>query len=203
MINTNGNYRGKMKKIGKILLQGLVAVLPIGLTLYLIFWLIVNVEKLFRAVLTIFIPESFYLPGIGLIFGIAVLFIIGLFVNELVVQRAISYGENILEKIPVIKSVYSALRDFMDYLSSKKSKDDIKHVVLVRMNNVQLIGFVTGSTEDLAMSLNTVEKVAVYLPMSYQLGGYTVYVDQNCIEAIDMSVEDAMRHVLTAGLSKN
>lgn len=192
-----------MKKIGKILLQGLVAVLPIGLTLYLILWLIVNVETLFRSVLTVFIPDNFYMPGVGLLFGIVILFIIGLFVNELVVQRVIRYGENLLEKIPLIKSVYAALRDFMDYLSSKKAKDGIKKVVLVRINNIQLIGFVAGSTEDLALSFNTVEKVAVYLPMSYQLGGYTVYVDQSCIESIDMSVEDAMRHVLTAGLSKN
>lgn len=192
-----------MKNIGKILLQGLVAVLPIGLTLYLIIWLIVNVETLFRSVLTVFIPDNFYLPGVGLLFGIVILFIIGLFVNELVVQRVIRYGENLLEKIPLIKSVYAALRDFMDYLSSKKAKDGIKKVVLVRINNIQLIGFVAGSTEDLALSFNTVEKVAVYLPMSYQLGGYTVYVDPSCIESIDMSVEDAMRHVLTAGLSKN
>lgn len=192
-----------MKKIGKTLLQGLVAVLPIGLTLYLICWLIINVEKLFRSILTFFIPDSFYTPGMGLLFGALILFIIGFFVNELIVQRVISYGENLLEKIPLIKSVYGALRDFMDYLSSKKNNNDIKKVVLVRINNIQLIGFVAGSIEDLALSGNVAEKVAVYLPMSYQLGGYTVYVEQNCIEAIDMSVEDAMRHVLTAGLSKN
>lgn len=192
-----------MRKIGKILLQGLVAVLPIGLTLYFICWLIVNVEELFRSVLTIFIPDSFYIPGAGLLFGLAILFLVGLFVNELIVQRVISYGENVLEKIPLIKSLYGALRDFMDYVSSKRSQGDTQKVVLVRINNVQLIGFVAGSTEDLALSFHNVDKVAVYLPMSYQLGGYTVYVDQDCIETIDMPFEDAMRHVLTAGLSKS
>ncbi len=72
---------------------------------------------------------------------------------------------------------------------------------MVEMNDVQLIGFITGEIGELPGIDIFDDKVAVYLPMSYQLGGFMVYLSKDCIEIIDISVEDAIRRVLTTGLS--
>jgi len=190
-----------MQRIWRTLLKGIVAVFPIGITIYLVYWLTVSVEKILRTVITQVVPEHYYWPGLGLVAGLALLFFIGLIVNAWVVQRLMHWGEHLLEKIPLVKSIYSALRDFMHYFSTSDKEDEMKKVVMVTINDMQLIGFVTGELRDVPGIADPNDKVAVYLPMSYQLGGFTVYLPQSCVETLDMSVEDAMRRVLTAGLS--
>jgi uncharacterized membrane protein len=191
-----------MNKIWKILLKGIAAVLPIGLTLYFIYWLIVSIEKVVRPLIGLVLPEQYYWPGMGLIVGILVLFFIGLMVNAWLFKCILGLGEDLLEKIPLIKTIYGGLSDFMAYFSPSDDQEEIKKVVMVTLNDMQLIGFITGEIGNLPGIENKQDKVAVYLPMSYQLGGFTVYLSKDKVETIDISVEDAMRRVLTAGLSK-
>jgi len=190
-----------MKNLWKILLKGIAAVLPIGLTLYFIYWLIVSIEKAAHSLITLILPEQYYVPGMGMVAGILLLFFIGLMVNAWLFKRIIGLGEDLLERIPLIKTVYGGLRDFMDYFSSSPEKKELQKVVMVTLNEIQLIGFVTGEIGDLEGIDMPEDKVPVYLPLSYQIGGYTVYVSKDKVKVIDMSVEEAMRRVLTAGLS--
>ena len=190
-----------MKKLWKILLKGIAAVLPVGLTLYFVYWLLVFIEKAVHPLITLILPEQYYWPGMGLIAGILILFFIGLMVNAWLFKRIIGLGEHLLERIPLIKTVYGALRDFMDYFSPSQEQKELQKVVMVTLNEIQLIGFITGEIGNLEGIDMPEDKVAVYLPLSYQLGGYTVYLSKDRIQVIDMSVEDAMRRVLTAGLS--
>lgn len=191
-----------MRRIWNILFKGLATVIPVALTLYLIFWLGRSIERLLHSVLTLVLPESYYLPGMGLAAGLVLLFLVGLAVNAWVVQRLLRWGERLLERIPFIKSIYGALRDFMNFFSTTQHRRDLQQVVLVTINDTRLIGFLTSdSVTDLPASVPSEETVAVYLPMSYQIGGYTLYLPRSRIEPMDMSIEDAMRRVLTAGLS--
>ena len=100
-----------MKTIGRILLKGLLTILPIGLTLYFIYWLGVTAESLLSGTLKWMLPEGFYRPGMGLVAGFLVLFIVGLLVNAYVVRRLLGLGESLILRIPVVKTVYAALRD--------------------------------------------------------------------------------------------
>lgn len=190
-----------MRHIWKILLQGLVAVLPIALTVYLVYWLAVSIERILSYFITLVIPESLYWPGMGFIAGLMLLFFIGLLVNAWLVQRIIEVGENLINRIPLIKSIYSGIKDFMEFFSVTQESKELKHVVLVPFGDAQLIGFVTSNqVRDFP---NSDKLAAVYLPMSYQMGGYTIYIDKNKLETLDISIEDAMRRVLTANLSKS
>ena len=140
----------------------------------------------------------------GLAAGLVLLFIIGIIVNAWHVRRLFRLGEKFLERIPLVKSVYGALRDFMDYFSSTWQRKDLHNVVKVSFGDANLIGFLTREHLTNMPGLSQSEEmVAVYLPMSYQIGGYTIYLPRSCVEAIDMSFEDAMRMVMTAGLSKS
>ncbi|MFO7593580.1 MAG: DUF502 domain-containing protein [Pseudomonadota bacterium] len=193
-----------MRAVRGILLKGLAAVLPVGLTVYIVYWLGVSVERLFHPIITSTgISEEHYIPGMGVLTGFLLLFLVGLVVNAWIVRRMFQFGEDLLERIPLIKSVYGALRDFMDYFSTADQRSELEQVVLVKIGEARLLGFLTAENlEDLPLSLSEDDNVAVYLPLSYQIGGYTIYIPRSNIEPVNMDFEYAMRHVLTAGLAK-
>ncbi len=191
-----------MRFVGNMLFKGLATVLPVGLTIYLVYWLGVTVEGIFRTLITNALPDQYYYPGMGLLAGFILLFFIGLAINAWVFRRLIGLGENLLERIPLVKSVYSTLRDFMDYFYAAQQREEMGNVVMVSFGDARLIGFLTRERPSEMTGLSMMEDmVAVYLPMSYQIGGYTAYLPKSRVEKIDLSVEDAMRMVLTAGLS--
>lgn len=192
-----------MRHLWNVLLKGLAVVLPIALTLYLVYWVCLSIEQLVKPVILLVLPRAWYLPGMGLIAGLALLSIIGLAVNAWIVQRAIGAGERFVERIPLIKSVYGALRDFMDYFAATRERGQLRQVVMVQIADTRLLGLLTQEriTELPAEGLPG-DLVGVYLPMSYQIGGYTVYVSRASVTPVNLSIEEAMRWALTAGLSR-
>lgn len=194
-----------MRHVWSIMLKGLAALLPVGLTFYFIYWLSISIERVLRPVLISVLAEKYYLPGMGLAAGLVVLYFLGLTVNAWIVKRLFRVGEGLLERIPLIKSIYGSLHDFMEYFSTVDERRGMKQVVLVSIADMRLIGFVTGEQiRDVPFPESPDEEiVAVYLPLSYQIGGYTIFLPRSHVEPVDISMEDAMRRVLTAGLSKH
>jgi len=194
-----------MHHVWTIILKGVAAVLPITLTLYLIYWLSDAMERVLHPVITTVVPEHYYLPGMGLAAGFVLLYFLGLIVNAWIVQRLIQMGEHFLERIPLVKSIYVSLHDFMDYLSTAEKRKGMNQVVMVTINGVQLLGFLTREQlkEVPEVSSEIEDPVAVYLPFSYQIGGYTIYLPRSRVKSVDMPMEDALRLVLTGGLSKS
>ena len=188
-----------MKTIGRILLKGLITILPIGLTLYFVYWLGVTAESLLSGPLKWLLPAAFYRPGMGLVAGFIVLFLVGLLVNAYVVRRVLGFGESLLLRVPVVKTVYSALRDLTGLMRGGRG-GELERVVLVSVGPGKVLGFVTQEHATIPGVGTDESLVAVYLPMSYQIGGYTLYLPRERIEPTDLSVEEAMRIVLTGGL---
>jgi uncharacterized membrane protein len=190
-----------MRKIWNTMLKGLVAVLPIGLTVYVVYWLAVTAERVFSGTIRRVIPEGAYWPGLGLIAGLLVLYVVGLAVNAYVVRRALRFGDRLFARIPVVKTIYLATRDFMRFFPASGQGSDLKRVVLVPFGPGRAIGFVTAESGT-ALGLDDVggDRVAVYLPMSYMIGGYTVFVPRDVLEPTSLSVEAAMRIALMGGV---
>lgn len=194
-----------MKKPLKLVLQGLAAVFPLGLTLYFLFWLLVKIEDLARPALLWLLPAHWYFPGLGIAFVIVVLFFAGLLVNAYVIRHLLAWGEQMMESIPLVKSVFGAIKDMMRVFSLADKKQ-MKTVVAVDVgNDMYLIGFLTGehsgkrlfgeaATDDIQS-----ERVGVYMPMSYQIGGFTVYVPRDRLKILDIGIEEAMRIAITGG----
>ena len=190
-----------MRAIWNTMLKGLVAVLPIGLTLYLVYWLAVTAERLFSRALKPLLPEAAYWPGLGLLAGLVVLYLAGLAVNAYVVRRALRFGDHLFERIPVVKTVYVAIRDFMRFFPASGKGSDLKRVVLVPFGPGKAIGFVTAeSSAALGLDGRAADTVAVYLPMSYMVGGYTVFLPRELLETTTLSVEAGMRIALMGGV---
>jgi len=191
-----------MRKIWNTMLRGLVAILPIGLTLYLIYWLAGTAERVFSGVIKLVIPDSAYWPGLGLLTGLVVLFAAGLAVNAYVVRRALRFGDRLFGRIPVVKTVYVAIRDFTRFFPSSGQGGDLKRVVLVPFGPGKAIGFVTSeSAAALGLGSTDGDKVAVYLPMSYMIGGHMVFLPRDVLEPTSLSVEAAMRIALMGGVT--
>jgi uncharacterized membrane protein len=190
-----------MRKIWNTMLKGLVAILPLGLTLYLVYWLAVTAERLFSGAIKLLIPARAYWPGLGLLTGLLLLYVVGLIVNAYLVRRALRFSDRLFARIPVVKTIYVAIRDFMRFFPSSGQGSDLKRVVLVPFGPGKAIGFVTAESGS-ALGLNdgVADTVAVYLPMSYMIGGHTVFLPRELLVPTSLSVEAAMRIVLMGGV---
>jgi uncharacterized membrane protein len=189
-----------MKQLSSTLLKGLLTILPISLTVYFAYWLGVTTENLLSTPLMWLVSERYYYPGMGLIAGVLVLLVIGLLVNAYLVRRLIDFGERWLLRVPVLKTVYGAIRDLTSLVRVGDGGGELQRVVLVDVGPGRVIGFVTQESAGLPGMPEDPTLVAVYLPMSYQIGGYTLYLPRDRLQPTDLSVEQAMRIVLTGGL---
>ena len=190
------------RKLRSALVRGLVVVLPIGLTLWLLWWLGSSTESLLQQVITLVIPAEHYRPGMGIVAAVVLLLGAGTMVNALIVRRVLAAWEAFLDRIPVVKTIYGAIRDFTKLLPADGKRRDLKRVVLARLGDARLVGFVTrDDASELGIVKHEDALVAVYFPMSYQIGGYTALLPRTSIQPLDMPVEAAMRLVLTGGLS--
>lgn len=191
-----------LSHLGRILIKGLVTILPIGITIYLIYWLGVKTESLLAEPIHWFLPDERYIPGMGLAAGFVLLFIVGLLVNAFLIRRLLGGIERMVLRVPVVKTVYAALRDVTKLVDQSGRKSDLERVVMVQFGPGRVMGFVTQEHASLPGLGTDDDLVAVYLPMSYQIGGYTVYLPRSRIEPTDLTVEAAMRIVLTGGLQR-
>jgi uncharacterized membrane protein len=188
------------KSIGTTLITGLITVLPIVLTLYLLYWLAVTSEQVMGGALQWVLPKVVYFPGLGTIAGLILVFLVGLLMKAVLIRQLFTFGESILYRVPIIKSIYRAIRDLFDFFSPKK--EHFGRVVIVSVNNMEMVGFITQEDPArLPESLRNPDSVLVYLPMSYMIGGFTLLIPKTDIKPCQMNMDEAMRFVLTAGIT--
>ncbi len=188
-----------VKKCSQLFFKGLLAILPIALTLYVLYWLGSMAESSLGYLLKLILPNSLYVPGMGLIAGVVAITAIGLLVNAYVFQRLVKYMESIVSKIPLAKTIYSSIKDLADFASGS-NENGLKQVVMVNINpSIRVLGFLTNDAIDINGSNNM---CSVYVPLSYQIGGVTLLLPADEVELIDMDVKEAMQFMLTAGISK-
>jgi uncharacterized membrane protein len=195
----------------KTFLKGFVTILPLFITLYLVFWTIVYAESLVGGLLRMILPSKLHIHGLGIVGGFFLLYAVGLLIEkQMVLHKISSFAEKQISRIPVVNTFYSSLKSLIDFATAKEEQG-IRNVVLVTVaEGVRLVGFVTGNAKDqLAYETDETDEtddeekiVAVYLPMSYQIGGYTAYLPQSKLTPLDMSFEEATQVVLTAGIGK-
>jgi len=189
-----------MKTLSKIFVQGLFAILPIVLTIAIIVWLISTLETYLSKLLLLVLPASMYWPGLGLILGIALIFGLGLLIKFYLGQLIIRGLNKLMERIPVVSAVYSAFNDMVRFLSPSE-KEELQKAVLVEVQEgAEVIGFVTS--EDVSLGDRS-ELIAVYIPMSYQIGGFTLFMPKDKVKELDMAPSEAMKKVLTASMGSD
>lgn len=187
--------------IKKALINGLQIFLPLAITFSLLIWLLYAIESLFSAVILTFLPAEFYFPGLGTIIGLAILFIVSLLLNAWVFQRLSFAIESWLEKTPAIKIFYLSIKEFVGVFFASRKERKGQPVVVQISDDFEILGMISNeSPENLEPSLDG--KIAVYLPLSYQIGGYTVMVTKEKVRKLSMNPQEALGIMLSAGLLK-
>lgn len=194
-----------LRRLTSTFLAGLLAILPILITAAVVMWLVGAAESILGGLLSVLLPGPLYLPGMGLLLAVLLIFLLGASLQGLFVRQLLSWLESALNRIPLVKTVYGAVRDLTGLMSGESNRR-FSQVVMVQLPNlpIRLVGFVT--VEDLQQTDlppgDEADEVAVYLPMSYQIGGYTLMLPRRLLTPLNMTFEDAMRFVITAGVSR-
>lgn len=192
-----------MKRFWRALLryfgQGLLYIVPITITVYVVYLLFMWVEE-------ITIPyELKYLgiqiPGLGLIIILVFITIVGVLGSSFIFKPIIHYFELLINRAPLIKDLYSAVRDLMSAFVGGKKK--FTEPVLVKMDasGMQRIGFITqkDGVEEMGISK---DQVVVYLPYSYGIMGTVIIVPKENIIPIDLPSTEVMKFIVSGGVTE-
>ena len=194
----------KMNAFYRLFIKCLITVLPISLTLYLLFWITAEVDAIFGTPLARLLGEN-YFPGLGLIIGFLGILLVGISVNNFVSKHFLDWLERRIQAVPFVKTIYNPLRDVMNLFGSEAS-DKMKRVVLVELTpqtGVKTLGLVTRDRfQDMNNELFS-DLIAVFIPFSYALGGFTLLVPKSQVTEIDIPVEKAMQLAITAWVQKS
>jgi uncharacterized membrane protein len=191
-----------MKSTGRIFFTGMLTVLPVLATVYLVVWLVTAAERFVGKQVMWLIPDEYYRTGMGLVLALAVIFLVGLLMHALLFRQLFGWAERLMLEIPLVRSVYGALRDLFGLFAGHE-EDQAMQVVSVTLpgTGMRALGFVSRADfSDLPAGIGGAGDVAVYLPMSYQIGGYTLFMPREQAVPVELSREDAMKFILTAGL---
>jgi len=191
--------------LSRIFLTGLFTVLPVLATIYLLVWLFSSAEALMGDPLKTLLPDGVYVTGMGLLVGCGVVFAIGILMRAYLIRSVFGLTEKLFLKVPLVKTIYSALKEFFGLFAGENGGESFQ-VVMVDFPqlDVRVLGFITRDEfSDMPENMVSTDSVAVYLPMSYQIGGYTVYIPRSRLTFIDMPREQAMRLAVTAGIKQS
>ena len=186
--------------LGRIFVTGLLTLIPAVATIYLMVWLIGAIDRMFGKPLRWLMPDEAYLAGMGIVVAIAITFGVGILMHGVLFRQIFRKAEQAMMAVPLVRSIYGAVKDMIGLFGRDGPAMQVVSVTFPG-TRWKLLGFVTREEfTDLPAGVGTPSEVAVYLPMSYQVGGYTVIVPREAIRPVEMSREDALKFILTAGL---
>lgn len=195
-----------MNIVVKSLLKGLAIVLPLIITIELLRWLLTTIESALAPVVQLLLPAAWYLPGMAILGFMIACAVIGFSSRWAGVNWLWQLPGKVLMKLPASKQIYGMLQDLIDVMAGKNFSDGSVVMVKLPSSEIELIGIVTkqgGQAEDRMSSLMQEEQLAVFIPMAYNVGGYTIIIPRSCTRNIDMKPAEALQLVLSGGLGSS
>ncbi|MFE3895800.1 MULTISPECIES: DUF502 domain-containing protein [unclassified Priestia] len=190
-----------MKAIIKSFINGLLTIVPIILVIYILVRVFNFLDSILGNVLKPYMKQD-YIPGIGILATLLLITFLGWLSTRFFTGKIINLIDGLLERIPFVKTLYTVIKDtFQSFLGEKKS---FSKVALVTMpgTSMKVIGFVTSEeVEEVIHSLK--DHVAVYVPQTFQVAGFTFLIPKEEIEWLDIKPEEAMKFVLSGGVSSS
>jgi len=191
-----------MKKLIRYFFQGILYTAPVAVTIYVIVFTFTWLDGLLRN-LEIFNKEpfsSFSFPGLGLLTILITVTLIGILGQRLITTPISAFFSRMMEKAPLIKVIYSSVKDLLSAFVGKERKFDKPVLVSLDNNGVmKRLGFITS--DDLS-DLGIADKIAVYLPSSYGVLGELYIVPTDKVEIIDANSADVMKFIVSGGVTK-
>ncbi|MBN2539302.1 MAG: DUF502 domain-containing protein [Deltaproteobacteria bacterium] len=193
------------KKIKGVFLTGIAAIIPVGVTFYVLYLIIGMMNKLVRIIPARFHPDqlvSFHIPGLGVIITLILIFIIGLLTKSYLGTKLVSFGERLVGKIPLVRGIYNALKQLVDAVFSDKGQS-FKKAVLIEYPRKGLysIAFVTGVSRGEVQVKTSQKCVNVFVPTTPNpTSGFYIMVPEGDMISLDMTVEEAFTLIISGGI---
>jgi uncharacterized membrane protein len=198
---------GIISRIRTYFLTGLVVAGPVAITLWLVWWFVTWVDGLVRPFIPgAYRPETYMpvrIPGLGLIIVFVALTLLGFFTANFVGRKLVDFGESILSRMPVVRPIYRTAKQIFQTLFSK-SESSFRRVALIEFPSPGMwsLVFLTQSpTEDIAGRLPESEYVSAFMPCTPNpTTGFFFYVPKREVIELDITVEQAMTVIMSAGI---
>ncbi|MBK0394433.1 DUF502 domain-containing protein [Ramlibacter algicola] len=195
-----------MAALRRWLFAGLLVIAPLAITLWVLQWIVGTLDQTLLILPGSWQPEhllGFRIPGLGVLLALAILLLVGAVTSNFIGRKVVEWGDAVLHRIPVVRSIYSSVKQVSDTLFSPGG-NAFRTAVLVQWPRpgVWTIAFVTGSPGgDVASHLGAGDFVSVYVPTTPNpTGGYFVMLRRDdCVE-LKMSVDEALRYVISMGV---
>ena len=187
----NSPNRLRLKKVFGYFVQGFIILAPIAITVYFLYWLFDKVDSILRPYLNI--------PGLGFIIIVVFIILVGWVSSNFLMGSFISFFDQWMERTPVIKFIYSSTKDFFESFAGDKKKFRKSVLANVFSEDVWIIGFLTD--EEMEKFELGSDKVAVYVPQSYNFAGQLYILPRDKVRKIDgITSGEAMKYAVTGGV---
>ncbi|UIO44618.1 DUF502 domain-containing protein [Brevibacillus brevis] len=186
-----------MKRFIRYFFEGLLFVIPLAVTLYILYWIFTSVDNWFY--LLVHRWFNLQIPGLGVLLTILGITIIGFLASNVLTRGVLSLVSTIFEKVPFIKLIYTSIKDLIGaFVGEKKSFDKAVLVTLSKDGNAKAIGFITKESLD---SFGLTDHVAVYLPQSYNFAGNLLLFPSDQVQLLDTESSEVMAFLISGGVS--
>jgi len=189
----------------RYLIAGLIVWVPLGITIWVIHWLLSSLDQILLVLPTSLQPRQLFgfdIPGLGVVVAFVILFLTGVVAANFFGQRLIHAWEAILGRIPFVKSIYSSVKQVSDTLLSGRG-NAFRKALLVEFPRpgCWTIGFLTGAPAPAVMSYLSGEYLSVYVPTTPNpTGGYFVMLPIAQVHELDMTVDEALKYIISMGV---
>jgi uncharacterized membrane protein len=182
-------------------LTGLLVITPIWGTILILKTLFVTVDSILGTALADLVLPDYYFPGLGILALILLILLAGVLATNFLGRRMVSRWEEFLDRVPIVRGIYATLKSMMDILSFKQ-REKYDKVVMIQFpkNGNYCLAFVTGETREEIQCLVPEPLVHVFVPTSPNpTSGYFLLVPETEVVPVEMSVEEAMKLIVSGG----
>lgn len=191
--------RSFLKKVLLYFFQGALVIIPIFITILILYKIIINVGSVMEYMNISVHPIVD--PFLGVLVVVAGFVLVGLLSGSIIFRPILSLLDELIERAPLIKTIYSSVKDLLSAFVGQKKR--FNKPVLIRVNDhpvVEKLGFITN--EDLSELGISSGSIAVYLPMSYAFSGQVLVVDRTCVKPLAVSSADLMKFIISGGVTE-
>lgn len=186
---------GLGKKLRSQFLTGIIVILPIGVTIWLLVWLFTSIDNILQPLVSSIIGRT--ILGLGFIIMIVLVYLVGVIASIIGGRTLVGYSQRLLQKIPIVRPIYSSIKQIVDSFSTS-GKAGFRQVVVVEfpMKGTRTVGFVTNESQG-----KTGEKLLyLFIPTAPNpASGFLQIVREEDAVKVDVSVDDALKMVISAG----
>ena len=191
-----------IKSLFNYLVRGALVILPIAAALFFIYWAVSKVDSALNLSNVIWVDQTgkpVYIPGLGILTVIVILIIVGIIVTNFVTEPIKKWFGRWFKRLPVFNVIYTSFKDLTEAFVGDDKKFSEPVVVEINESGLKQIGFLTQ--KDLS-KIGYSGEVAVYFPLSYSFAGQLCIVNSNKVKPLNMSASEAMKFIVSGGVSQ-